>query len=215
MINQDTVDFINEAETNELVVDEFRENFLTYSKVLNEGKFTLKQYVNAVKFTTYKMLDYNDSEAFILTFPEKYDRLKVDYAHDDEKFRRLISSYANRFKSSKLVVQIMQQTIVPSYIYNAPLFQEALLEATKIMKHSKSDIARVNAIAQILNHTKAPEEQNVNLNIGLKDNETVSDLRDMVEELSDKQREMMKQGVSPAEIAQMKILPAKYEEVEE
>lgn len=214
VITQDTVDFINNAEEDELVIDEFRDNFLTYSKILLEGKYNLEMYVNAVKFVTHKLLDRTDSDAWRLTFPDRWEKLSTDCAEEPDKANRLASSYANRYKTSKLVTQILQQTIVPSYIYNAPMFQEALLELSQIMKTSKSDIARVNAANAILNHTKAPEESNVNLNIGIKNSETISDLYEVMGELAEQQLDMIGKGTPIEVIAESKLIPSSHKEAE-
>lgn len=204
MITDEIVDFLNKAETNPSTVDEFRENFMTYSKVLSEGKYSLEEYVNAVKFVTNKMLGYTDIDSYALVFPDRYERVM----EDNNNNRDVVSVYASRYKKTKLVTQILEQTIVPSYIYNAPYFQEAILEAVKIMQTSKSDIARVNACSIVLTHTKPPEEQKLQLEIGVKENNEVADLMSSMKELANTQLEMLKQGATVKQISSTEVVPS-------
>lgn len=201
-ITDEIVDFLNEAETNPNVVDEFRENFLTYSRVLAGGKYSLEEYVNAVKFVTHKMLGYSDIDSYAMIFPDRYERIMENNNND----RNVVNVYTSRYKKTKLVVQILEQTIVPSYIYNAPLFQEALLELSKIMVRSKSDIARVNAANSILQYTRPPEDQKIQLELGVKENSEVSDLMNSMENLANTQLEMLKNGASIQQIANTEIV---------
>lgn len=215
IITDDIVDFINTAETDHMVIEDFRDNFLTYSKILTESKFTLYQYTNAIRFVTFIMLGHKDRDAYAFTFPEKIEKMRVEYASRPEMYDKMLAGYTHKYKSSKLVTQILQQTIVPSYVYNAPYFQEALVEAVKIMKSSKSDIARVNACNTVLNYTKPPEDQVVQLNIGVKDSESVSDLKQLMEELATTQLEMMDKGIPLKTIAETALVPSNKNEEEE
>ena len=201
-ITDDVVEFLNNAETNPNTIDEFRENFMTYSKVLSEGKYSLAEYVNAVKFVTNKMLGYTDIDSYALVFPERYERIM----EDNNNNRDIVSVYASRYKKTKLVTQIFEQTILPSYIYNAPYFQEAILEAVKIMQTSKSDIARVNACSIVLTHTKPPEDQKLQLEIGVKENNEVADLMSSMKDLANTQLEMLKQGATIKQISSTEVV---------
>jgi len=207
LVTDNVIQFLNKAETNETVVNEFRENFLTYSKILQSSRYSLEEYVNAVRFVTYKMLGYSDIDSYAMVFPERYNRLIEKFNGETDR----INAYSSRFKSTKLVTQIMEQTLVPSYIYNAPLFQEALLELSRIMVSSKSDIARVNAASNILQYTKAPEEKNINLEIGYKENDTIRELKSTMEQLATMQKKQLEKGMELESIAEADIVDVKEE----
>jgi len=207
MVNQSLVDVINKSVDDPMVVDEYRENFITYASVLRQGKYKMSDYVNAVKFVTYKLLDHTDIDAYIATFPDRYRRLQEKGLDKEGMY-----PYANRFKSSKLIASIMEQTIIPSYILNAPLYQKALNELSKIMCNSKSDIARVNAASAILQHTKAPEISKIQLDIGVGQSSVIDDLRRSVEELTNAQLSSLKAGRALKEIAESKIIDVDVEE---
>lgn len=208
LVTDNVIKFLNEAEQNETVVNEFRENFLTYSKILQSSRYSLEEYVNAVRFVTYKMLGYSDIDSYAIVFPERYERLIEKFDGETDK----INAYSSRFKSTKLVTQILEQTLVPSYIYNAPMFQEALLQLSKIMVNSKSDIARVNAATSILQYTKAPEEKNINLEIGYKETDTIKELKATMEEFASMQKAQLEKGESLKQIAEADIIDVKAED---
>lgn len=207
MITEDLADRVNQAVTDPTITEEFKENFVTYIKVLKGGKYSIKDYINAVKFVTYKMLDYPDIDAYIATFPERHKRLRNNGLQKDD-----MHPYANKFKKSKLVTSIFEQTIIPTHILNAPLYQKALTELSKIMVTSRSDIARVNAATSILQHTKPPETQHLQLDVGVKEDGVVSDLRKAVEDLTEMQMKNLKQGQDLQEVAESKVIDAEYEE---
>lgn len=209
LVTNNMIDFLNNAEKDPLIIDEFRENFLTYSKVFNEGKFRMQDYVKAIRFVTYKGLGYTDLQSYSMVFPEKYQELIE--RHGEEQ-KDIISSYASNYKRTKLVSRIMEQTIIPSYIYNAPLFQEALLELTDIMRNSKSDIARVNAAGQILHYTEPPEEHKLQIEIGVKEGGVVSELKDAMKELANQQLKSIQRGTDVIEIAHKEIVTSKEED---
>ena len=123
-----------------------------------------------------------------------------------------MTAYSNQYKSSKLVTAIYEQTLVPSYILNAPLHQKALNELSKIMVSSRSDIARVNAANSILQHTKAPEEAKLKIDIGVDNTDAIAELRKATEELSMAQLNSIKAGQAVKEIAESTIIDAEIVE---
>jgi hypothetical protein len=50
----------------------YKENLLSYTSVLQKGKFKLENYLNAVRYVGFKMMGLCNREAYIKTFPEKY-----------------------------------------------------------------------------------------------------------------------------------------------
>ena len=55
----------------------FRENMISYNRVLAEGKFKLSSYMNAVMYVSYKLMGYNNMDAYSLTFPQKFQQWVV------------------------------------------------------------------------------------------------------------------------------------------
>ena len=51
----------------------FRENFVTYSNVLEGSKYTTEQYINAVKYVSFKLMGYTNRDSYKMTFPDRFD----------------------------------------------------------------------------------------------------------------------------------------------
>lgn len=49
----------------------FKENLLSYSNVLLEGRFKMTSYVSAVRYVSFKLLGGTNKAAFAATFPDK------------------------------------------------------------------------------------------------------------------------------------------------
>jgi hypothetical protein len=55
-ITDDLVDMLNNSKIDDTVIEEYKENFISYMSVLTEGKYKITDYLNAIKYVTYKML---------------------------------------------------------------------------------------------------------------------------------------------------------------
>ena len=209
MITQDYLDRIEASVTDSDVAEQFKENFITYLNVLSKGKYKMDDYISAVKYISYKLLGYSNIKAYAATFPDRYQRLKDEGQQQIEAF---VSMYAR----GKLVNQIFEQTLVPTYVLNAPLHQEALNELAMMIKDPDvRGMTKVKACEAILQHTKQPEVVKGELTIGIEQSDTINDLRDIVENLADTHRVLLeKKGMTLKEIAEGSIIDAAYSEVE-
>ena len=209
MITQDFLDRIVESVSDSDVAEQFKENFITYLNVLSKGKYKMEDYISAVKYISFKLLGYSNIKAYAATFPERYQRLKDEGQQQIEAF---VSMYAR----GKLVNQIYEQTMVPTYVLNAPLHQEALNELAMMIKDPDvRGMTKVKACEAILQHTKQPEVIKGELTIGIEQSDTINDLRDIVENLADTHRVLLeRKGMTLKEIAEGNIIDADYTEVD-
>lgn len=220
-LTNSVMDKINELGDIEGVefADIYRNNFVSYVKVLSDPQYRMSDYMNAVKFVSFKVLEYNMIDSYMLTFPDRYRRLLTKYAAlGDEKVirREKIGSFASEYNKNKLVNEIFEQTIIPTKILNAPLYQEALNVQGHLMLHSKSDFVRTQAANSILTHLRPNETTKIELDIGLKENDAIADLRKVTQELSEQQQLAIKAGVaSPKFIAESVIIEREVIDVEE
>ena len=208
MITQEFLDTIENSMSNSLIADQFKENFITYLNVLSTGKYKIEDYINAVKFVSFKLLNYSNLDAYTATFPERYQRLK-------NEGQEQIDSFASAYAKGKLVIQIYQQTLVPSYVLNAPLHQEALNKlALMINDPNVKGLIRVKACEAILNNTKPPESIKHEFSFGVDQQDTISDLRAITEELASTYRFALEKGKTNLQsVASAKLISVECEEV--
>ena len=201
MITQDFLDRIVASVNDSEVAEQFKDNFITYLNVLSKGKYKMDDYISAVKYISYKLLGYSNIKAYAATFPDRYQRLKDEGQQQIEAF---VSMYAR----GKLVNQIFEQTLVPTYVLNAPLHQEALNELAMMIKDPDvRGMTKVKACEAILQHTKQPEVVKGELTIGIEQSDTINDLREVTENLADTYKALLEnKGMTLKDIAEANII---------
>ena len=165
------VDEINGLITDPKLRENYRENLLSYTSVLADGKYKIGDYINAVKYVSYKLLGSSNIEAYSKTFPDRFQRLVQEGADD-----KTISSYSTAYNKNKLVNLIFEQTLVPSHILNADLYQKALNVQAQLMISAASEKVRSDAANSLLTHLKMPETTKIELDVGIKVDKSIEDL---------------------------------------
>ena len=208
MITQEFLDKIEASVSDSDIAEQFKENFITYLNVLSKGKYKMEDYINAVKYVSFKLLDYSNVKAYAATFPERYQRLVEE--------GQQIDAFVSMYNKNKLVIQIYEQTIVPSYVLNAPLHQQALNTlATMIQDEDVRGMTKVKACEAILAYTKQPEIIKGELTIGIEQSDTINDLREVTEQLAKTYREALANGTKTLkQVAESRIIDITVEEEE-
>lgn len=196
------LDEINNAIKDPEVLAVYRENVIGFANVLKDGKFKMESYLSAVRFVSHKLLGDSHITAWAKTFPDRYnDMIKNGYSRTE------IASVCSRYNSSKLVVLIMGQTIIPTHILNAPLYQQAINVQADLMMNAKSEKVKSDAAACLIATLKPPEVKKVELSVSTQEDETITALRESTMALVRQQREMIEQGMaSPRSIAESKLI---------
>ena len=201
-INQELIDQINTTLSDPEMFESYRENLLSYTKVMADGRFKVDSYVQAVKYVSHKLMGCTNIEAYTKTFPDKYARFVAQGVQAKD-----IASYVTAYNKSKLVNLIFEQTLIPSYVLNQDLYQKALNVQADLMVNSGSDKVRCDAANSLLTHLKMPETQKVELEIGVKEDSSISQLRQATLELARAQRLAMEAGqMNAQEVAHARIV---------
>ena len=193
-INPELVHKINTTLADPDMYEVYRENLLSYASVMQDGKFKLANYVDAVKYVSHKLAGKTNLDAFSLTFPDKMQRWSQQGVAPKDQ-----ASYITAYNKSKLVTLIMEQSLIPSWVLNQDLYQKALNCQAELMMTAKSDMVRTTAANSILTHLKMPETQKVELNVGMKKDSSITDLRNAVIELAAEQKRAIQAGALNAQ----------------
>lgn len=201
-VNQELVDRINKLISHPEMFEEYRENLLSYASILKDGRFKMEDFVNAVKYVSHKLRGATNIDAYVRTFPDKYqDFLTRGVSSKD------ISSYVTSYNKNKLVNLIYEQSMVPSHVLNQDLYQKALNVQAELMLTANSEKVRSDAANSLLTHLKQPETTKVQLDIGVKDDQTIASLQSAVQALAAQQRDAIRAGlVNAQEVAHSKII---------
>lgn len=193
---------INNLLSNPTTREHFRDNLISYTGVLQSGRFKITSYVDAVKYVSYKLMGDTNQVAWGKTFPNRLTTLINEGADD-----KTISAHVAAYNKSKLVNAIWEQTLIPSYVLNADLFQKALNVQADLMITARSEKVRADAANSLLSHLKQPEVAKIELDINTKEDQTISDLRASTLELVKQQQQMIKdRSMSAKDIAHSKLV---------
>ena len=209
-VNQDLIDSINKTLSDPDEFEAYRDNLLSYTRVMADGRFKVQEYVNAVRYVSHKLMGATNIEAYTKTFPDKYQRFVAQGVAAKD-----IASYVTAYNKSKLVNLIFEQTLIPSYVLNQDLYQKALNVQAELMVSAHSEKVRTDAANSLLTHLKMPEKTKVELDVNVREDSSIAALRAATLELAAQQRRAMQAGVMTAEdAAHSKVVMADVVDVE-
>jgi len=206
-VTDELVELIN-SEPNSEMRRVFRDNSLTYMSVLTTGKYSLSAYINAIKFVSLKLMGDISSTAYSKVFPDRYQSL-IDRGTSKSQ----IASFADNYAKNGLVTKILEQTLVPTHILNAGIYQKAINVQADLMHTAKSEMVRQKAAESLINNLAAPIAAKLTVDVNYS-NDVVDDLRATTRALAKQQMKMIMGGqVSAQDVAHSEILAKKVEEV--
>lgn len=201
-VSQELIDQINSTLSDPEMYEAYRDNLLSYTRVMADGRFKVDSYISAVKYVSHKLMGATNIEAYSKTFPDKMQRFAAQGVSAKD-----IASYVTAYNKSKLVNLIFEQTLIPSYVLNQDLYQKALNVQAELMVSANSEKVRCDAANSLLTHLKMPETQKVELEIGVKEDSAIAALRATTMELARQQRLMLEAGAMNAqEVAHSRLV---------
>lgn len=201
-VNKEIIDQINKTLSDPELYEQYRDNLLSYTRVMQDGKFKITQYLDAVKYVGFKLMGMTNQEAYSRAFPEKMARFMLQNVAAKD-----IASYVTAYNKSKLVTLLYEQTMIPTSILNQDLFQKALNVQAELMMTANSEKVRCDAANSLISALKPPETKKVELNVGMREDQSISSLREATLELVAKQKQMLQAGLMDAQqVAHSKVI---------
>lgn len=186
---------LNNIGADDEIADSIRNNFISYTSVLSEGKFKIVDYLKAVTFVTLKGVGKTNTEAYAMVNPEKYTAL-VAKGTDS----KTMSAYTSGYAKGKLVMAITQQSMVPMWVLNAPYYQEAIMTQVDLMRNAASELVRTQAANSILTHLAKPKDTVPQVSVTIQ-NDGTSAIAGQLEQLVLQQQQMIANGMSAKELS--------------
>lgn len=181
---------INQIIADPLVAESIRNNFISYTSVLKDGKFKIEDYLNAVHYVSYKLMNNSNQEAWAKTFPDRYQLLLTKGTSSKD-----IAAHVSAYNKGKLVNLIYEQTLVPSWVLNADIYQKAINTQVELMTDPDvSPKVRSDAANSILTHLKKPEVGKVQVDLGIVENSGLNDLKKALEDMAKAQQGAIRDG---------------------
>lgn len=195
-VTQQMVDTINKVAVDDIMAGYIRENFVTYTSVMMDGKYTSEEYTNAIMYCTFKLMGLKNKDAYMHALPDRYMSLKSRGATEKE-----ISAYVAAFHKGKLVSAIMEQALIPMWLVNQDAYQKAINTQVRLMTTATSELVQTQAANSILTHLAKPKDAVPQIAIQVNAGNGLAELQDSLIKISEKQLELISQGVSAKEIA--------------
>lgn len=195
------VDLVNNVSNDPIFAQQVRDNFISYTSVLRDGKYKTEDYVNAVTYVSFKLLGHSNQDAYFKTFPQRHAALIAKGTSSKD-----IAAYVSAYNKGKMVNAIMEQTLVPSWVLNQALYQEALNVQAELMVSSNSDKVRCDAANSILTHLAKPKEAGPLINIDMRESSGMNELREALTNMAKQQQQLISAGMSTKDIASQRIM---------
>jgi hypothetical protein len=193
-VSQDLIDKINTTLSNPEEFENYRNNLIGYTRVMQDGKFKIEQYLDAVRYVSFKLLGATNIEAYMKTFPDKYQKF-IDTGVQAKD----IASYVTAYNKGKLVNLIYEQTLVPVHVLNMDMYQRALNEQMVLGLTAKSEKVRADALNSVMTQLRPPEVKKIELDISHKEDQTMNVLKNTMMDLVAEQRRALQSGAMDAQ----------------
>lgn len=202
-VSDDLTNTINRLAQNPEESRAIEENFVTYANVLSDGRYKIQDYLNAVAYVSYKLMDKSDKEAYSLTFPKRVAKLM-----SEGKTNKEISSYVSHYNKNKLVNAIFEQSHIPSWVLHQGTYNKAIKTQYELMTDPTiSPKVRSDAANSVLTHLKRPETKELNVNFGVQESSGLAELKQMMASLAEQQLKAIDSGTPTREIAHQSLKP--------
>lgn len=209
-LNQELIDQINTTLSDPDMYEQYRDNMMSYTKVMQDGRFKVSNYIEAVKYVSHKLMGCTNMEAYSKTFPGKIQGWAAAGVSNKD-----MASYVTAYNKGKLVNLIYEQTLIPTYVLNSDIHQKAVNVLAELMISATSEKVRSDSANALLTHLKVPEVTKVQLDIGVKEDGSIAALRQATLALASQQRQAMEAGLFDAQqVAHSKIIEGTAERVE-
>jgi hypothetical protein len=201
-IEQSFVDKLNNLANDPIVADQIRNNFISYAHVINDGKFSIEEYLSAVKYVSFKLMNLTNVDSYARTFPQRYAGLLAKGTSQKD-----IASYVSAYNRGKLVNLILEQTLVPSWVLNQDIYQKAINTQAELMNNAKSERVKCMAADSILKALAKPEAAGPLVNIDMKETSGINELKQALVELAANQKKSIEKGIlTPKNIVEAEII---------
>lgn len=193
---------VNAISNDPVLLDHIRDNFISYTHVLKDGKYKIDDYLSAVKYVSFKLMNMSNQDAYAKTFPQRIAALTQAGRTPKE-----ISAYVSMYSKGKLVNALMEQVIIPTWVLNQDKLQDAINVQADLMVNAQSEMVRTTAANSLMTHLARPKEAaGININVNqTNENSALDELRELLSGMSQVSRDLISQGVDIKAVAAQRL----------
>jgi len=205
-ITQETIKLLNDA------IDEsgchrglMEERLLSHMDLLGPG-VGFKQLIKAIQFVTLSLTHgMTQSKAFMITFPDKADKLLARNADP--------SSHASQYASTKLPTKIMEAVNIGPSVTYAPLRHQIVDKWLQLMNGKAADgpasaTVQLNATIALMEYIKVPEALQIQANHSMDDDSKAAtqNLADEISRMATLMEQRHKGGASLGDVQRIGLV---------
>ena len=206
---QEFADLVNQIAEDPDVAREVRNNFLTYKHVLVEGRYKTEDYLSAIAYCTFKLMGLSNKDSYINTFPKRYEKLVADGRSSKE-----IAAYISAYSNGKMVNTILEQAYIPVWLINRDVYQKAINTQMLLMQDENiSPMARTAAANSLLLHLKQPEVKKIELDMNIKGDSGLADLKETMTRLAETQAQLIANGAGAKVVSRIPLKVSPEEQI--
>lgn len=185
-------------------LEEFlKSNMIGLLSVMKDNKTNnVKEFINAVKFITFKQAGDTNVRAYAKTFPDKLKRMQEDKIPNS-----YLHSYAGIYSKSALVTKMQAALIVPTHILYQDVFHKAVMVQYQIMTDdSINPKIRQEAAGAIMTHLKPPEVKQMELQVDFNESNFLEQFKETMSSMAQQQQTLIMEGrYTVSDVAKLEI----------
>lgn len=199
-ITQELCDLLNNIVQDPLIAQQVRDNFISYTGVLKDGKYRTEDYIHAVTYVSFKLMGDSNQEAWSKTHPGRHQALIQKGASQKE-----ISAHVAAYNKGKLVNAVLEQSLVPTHVLNASLHQEAINHLAYLMINAQSEKVQSDSAIGLIAALKKPETK-AEIAVTIEDNSGMNEMKRALEDMAARQQQLIQDGAGIKTITASKII---------
>ena len=201
---RDEIDLEPIIKSDERIKSNLIESFITHQDILIGGsrsKYSVAQYINACKYTSFLLMGMDTINAWRSTFPEEYNLIYNKFrkrGESDKTIHREIKKKVRSYDRGKLVTNILKRSYVPLYVNNIELAEQAIYTLDELRRNSNNDRIKMESSKIILEYLQPPKEllikEEVVHNIGKESQTAIGELKSILGKISKAQVKRIELG---------------------
>ena len=229
------LDILNNVEDDGIDQKHMREKVTSYMDVLKEGKYSIEEYLNAVKYNIAVLNGMTNKQAYAMVKPERIVEIEAKAAQRAKEIERGshkapidLDNYVSMYNSGDLVVEIKSRMMLDVAIMNQPVNAEALNIQVNLMRgisaldpegrpQRVTPLIQLQAAQSVFTNTQLPRDNTIQLKVGYDEQalEVQQNIAEQIKLAAQAQMERFKGGEKLDSVQQLNIEYAEAEVVEE
>ena len=178
--------------------EEFAEQLVTFSSVLKTGRYKAEAYLKAVQYCSHRQMNMSMIASYRKTHPDRCFR------NGEKKPEGTIQALASLYDKTAIVQGILSQMQIPLHIMMMAERVKAANVLASLMVHSDNERIQMESADKLLNHIAVPETMKVELDIGIKTDDTLTELNEKLTALANMaQTKILNKMVTPLDVIEL------------